>query len=250
MDDPITLLPAGDPPAFPQCAVCPYKLMGPAWICVQCASKTLEAIAERACPVCSQRLEGDQPCRNRLCHDPQRRIERIDAVAYLSGALHEKIISYKYDGKSGWALIFGRLLVGWLEAHARDDPPDLVVANPTHIPAGQSNLGHIEGILHSAAIADFDRRWRFDTAQPAAIIKARATEKSAGRSLAEKLAAARALRQVLAIPDPLRVQGSDILIFDDVGTTCYQLDAVADCLLSEGRAARVRGLVLARASWW
>jgi hypothetical protein len=131
MDNPIAVLPAGEPPGFPQCPKCPYRRMGPAWICVECASKTLEAIARRACPICSQRLEDDSPCRNSLCRDRNRRIERIDAIAYHSGPLQDKIHSYKYDGKLGWSLIFGRLLIGWLEAHA-GDPPDLIVANPTY----------------------------------------------------------------------------------------------------------------------
>jgi predicted amidophosphoribosyltransferase len=96
--------------------------MGPAWICVACASKTLEAIAARACPVCSQRLDDDSPCRNSLCRERSRRVERIDAIAYHSGALQDKIHSYKYEGKTGWSLIFGRLLVGWLEAYTEGGP--------------------------------------------------------------------------------------------------------------------------------
>jgi predicted amidophosphoribosyltransferase len=223
--------------------------MGPAWICVACASKTLEAIASRACPVCSQRLEDDSPCRNSLCRERNRRVERIDAIAYLSGALQDKIHSYKYKGKTGWSLIFGRLLVGWLEAHAEGDPPDLIVANPTYMGPGQAGPGHIEGIIRSAATADYDGRWTFDTGTPAAVIKTQATEKSAGKSLAEKRAAAAALRQVLDVPNAARTRGRDILVFDDVCTTGYQLNATADCLLDQGQAARVRALVLARASW-
>lgn len=223
--------------------------MGPAWICVACASRTLEAIAPRACPVCSQRLDDDSPCRNSLCRERHRRIERIDAIAYHSGALQDKIHSYKYEGKTGWSLIFGRLLVGWLEAHAEGDPPDLIAANPTYTGPGQLGPGHIEGIIRSAATADYDGRWAFDISIPAAIIKTQATDKSAGKSLAEKRAAATALRQALDVPDPARTRGRDILVFDDVCTTGYQLNAVADCLLDQGKAARVRALALARAPW-
>ena len=249
MDSPVVVLPAGEPPGFPQCPECAYRFMGPAWICVACAGKTLVAIAQRACPVCSQRLENDSPCRNSLCRERNRRVERIDAIAYHSGALLDKIHSYKYEGKTGWSLIFGRLLVGWLEAHASEDPPDLIVANPTYMGPGQPGLGHIETIIRSAATADYDRRWTFDTEAPAAIVKTQATEKSAGRSLIEKRAAAADLRQALAIPDPARTRGCDILVFDDVCTTGYQLNAVAACLLDQGQAARVRALVLARAPW-
>ena len=249
MDNSIAVLPAGEPPGFPQCSVCPYRLMGPAWICVACASKTLEAIAPRACPVCSQRLEDDSPCRNSLCRERHRRVERIDAIAYHTNALQDKIHSFKYEGKAGWSLIFGRLLVGWLEANAADDPPDLIVANPTYIGPGQPGPGHIETIIRSAATADYDGRWNFDTGTPTVIIKTQATEKSAGKSLAEKRAAAAALRQVLDILDPARTRGRDILVFDDVCTTGYQLNAVAGSLLDQGQATRVRALVLARAPW-
>jgi predicted amidophosphoribosyltransferase len=203
----------------------------------------------RACPVCSQRLDGDSTCRNSLCRDPNRRIERIDAITSHSGAMQDKIHSYKYDGKAGWSLIFGRLVVGWLEAHAADDRPDLIVANPTYVGPGHPGPGHIEAIIRAAATVDSGGRWPFDVRAPAAIIKTEATEQSAGRSFAEKRIAAAALREVLKIPDPARTAGRRILVFDDVCTTGRQLDAVADCLVHEGRAARVRALVLARAPW-
>jgi hypothetical protein len=108
-----------------------------------------------------------------LCQERNRRVERINAIAYHSGALQDKIHSFKYEGKTGWSLIFGRLLVGWLEAHAGDDPPDLIVANPTYLDPGQSGTGHIETIIRSAATADYEGRWIFDTSAPAAIIKHR-----------------------------------------------------------------------------
>jgi len=40
-----------------------------------------------------------------------------------------------------------------------------------------------------------------------------------------------------------------VLLIDDICTTGTQLDAVAGCLLDQGRAARVEGVVLARAPW-
>jgi hypothetical protein len=94
--------------------------------------------------------------------------------------------------------------VGWLEAHARYDPADLIVANPTYVGPGQSFPGHIEAIIRAAATADYDGRWPFDVQAPAAIIKTQATDRSAGRSLAEKRISAAALREVLTIPDTSR----------------------------------------------
>jgi predicted amidophosphoribosyltransferase len=132
--------------------------MGPARICVACAGKTLEVVLPGACPVCSQILDADGVCPNWLCDDPRRRIERIDAIAYLSGALRDKIHRYKYEGKTGWSLIFARLVVGWLEAHAADDPPDLIIANPTFTSPDHPDTGHTERIIESAAIEDVDER--------------------------------------------------------------------------------------------
>jgi predicted amidophosphoribosyltransferase len=245
-----TELPAGEPLGFPACALCPYMRMGPARICVACATETLEAVEPGACAVCSQILGDDGRCPNWLCDDPRRRIERIDAIAYLSGALRIRIHRYKYDGKTGWSLIFGRLLVGWLEAHAADDPPDLIVANPTFLSDDRLGLGLVERIIEQAAIADAEERWPFDVRNDApAIIKVGPTERSAGRTAAAKRVSAAELRRLLEVPDPAVTQGRKILVFDDVCTTGSQIDAVADRLLSDGHAAEVRGLVLARAPW-
>src|ERR1022692_2632121 len=101
-----------------------------AHICVSCARKSLEPIASSACPVGSRLLPAGRACPNWLCSDPARRIERIDAIAYSSGELRQKIHRYKYNGKTGWALIFGRLLLGWLDAHAASDSPGLIIAKP------------------------------------------------------------------------------------------------------------------------
>jgi predicted amidophosphoribosyltransferase len=40
-----------------------------------------------------------------------------------------------------------------------------------------------------------------------------------------------------------------VLLIDDMCTTGTQFDAVAGCLLDQGRATRVEGVVLGRAPW-
>jgi predicted amidophosphoribosyltransferase len=224
-------------------------MVGPARICVACASRSLDNIGSNACPVCRQIVEPGTHCRNSLCNDAGRRIDRIDAIAYHSGQLAETIIRYKYYDATGWKLIFGRLLVGWLEAYARGEPPDLIVANPAYVVPGAGLVGHVESIIQSAVVADIDRRWSFDIRVPAAIIKTHATAKSAGQSAAAKRAAAAQLYDALRVPDPARTAGRKILVFDDVCTTGSQFNVVARRLLDDGRAARVRGLVLGRAIW-
>lgn len=202
-----------------------------------------------ACPVCCQKLAEDGSCPNWLCADPRRRISRIHAIAYLSGSLRNKILRYKYDEAYGWSLIFGRLLLGWLEQHAAATPPGLIVANPTYVGTGEQGFAHTEHVLDVAAREDVLGTWRFDTGRPRAIVKDRATAKSASNTAPAKRAAARELRSALRVPDPSRTSGGRILIYDDVCTTGSQLDAVAGCLLDDGRASHVEAVVLARAPW-
>jgi predicted amidophosphoribosyltransferase len=238
-----------EPLGFPRCQRCPYARAGPAHICTACASQALDRIAPRACQICSQVLKDDGSCPNWLCSDPGRRIQSIGAIAYLTGALQTRIRRYKYEGKYGWSLIFGRLLLGWLEANAADDPPDLIVANPTYLAPGASGPGHVEAIIRSAAQDDLMGAWPFDVQSPLAIIKTAETSRSAGLRGAAKRAAGRDLRAALRVPDPARTDGRKILVFDDVCTTGSQLNAVAGCLLDAGNAAEAHGLVLARALW-
>lgn len=239
----------GDPPGFPACTTCPHFDAGPAAVCASCVSQTLQAIASDACPVCRQ-LSGDSGrCRNRICRDPSRAVERIDAIAYLSGPLRSRIYQYKYQGSTTWRLVFGRLLLGWLEANAHSWPPGLIIANPTYLPPGVAAPGHIEAIIRSAAEGDRSRRWPFDIRSPAAIIKTEPTLKSSGQDTGGKYLAGVDLRDALRIPDPGRIRGRNILIFDDVCTTGSQINTLATCLRDEGGAAGVRALVLARTPW-
>lgn len=242
-------LPAGEPPGFPRCAKCPYVRTGPARICLTCASRTFERIPGDACPVCCQLLDDYGICPNWLCTDEDRRISRIHAISYQSGPLRTVINNYKYQGAHGWSLIFGRLVLGWLEEHALADPPDLIVVNPTYTGPDGRDFPHTEAVIWAAAREDVGRRWPFDLASPRAIVKTRMTPRSAAATAKAKRAAAAELRAALAISDPSRTEGSKILVYDDVCTTASQLDAVAACLLEDGRAGHVEALVLARAPW-
>jgi predicted amidophosphoribosyltransferase len=194
-------------------------------------------------------LDDDGTCPNWLCSDPGRRISRIHAIAYQSGSLRTVINNCKYNGAQGWSLIFGRLVLGWLEEHATADRPDLIVVNPSYTGPGGREFPHTEAVLWTAAQEDVGRRWPFDLANPRAIVKTRATAKSANATAKAKRAVATELRSALSVPDPSWTAGQRILVYDDVCTTASQLDAVGDCLLDEGHAVHVEALVLARAPW-
>lgn len=202
-----------------------------------------------ACPVCAQRLTAAGRCPNELCRSPGRRIAKIHAIGYQTGELRRAIRAHKYGGVRGWSGVFGRLLLDWLEQTMAADPPGLIIATPTFTGPGSELAGHTEAVLTAAADADTASRWPFDTRCPAAIVKTRATLKSADAQAWSKRVTGRELRAALRVPDRRRTAGRFILVYDDVCTTGTQLDAVAGCLLDEGGAARVEGVVLARAPW-
>jgi predicted amidophosphoribosyltransferase len=159
-------------------------------------------------------------------------------------------VAYKYDDKYGWATIFGRVLLGWLEDNLADRMPDLIVANPTWVePGSRFATGHTERVLDAAAQEDVIARWNFDVANPRVVTKTRATAKSARNTAPAKRRAARELRAALAITDREQILGRRILVYDDVCTTGAQLNAVASCLLDDGGAAEVSAVVLARTPW-
>lgn len=92
-------------------------------------------------------------------------------------------------------------------------------------------------------------RWSFGTASRPVLVKTRETVKSAGGSYSEKEAAAKDLRRALEVTDITQTRGARIMVYDDVCTTGHQLNAVATVLTTQGEAASVEGIVLARAPW-
>jgi predicted amidophosphoribosyltransferase len=241
--------------AFPDCHQCGQFGDGPAGACVSWARPRLELIGANTCGVCSQQLGAGGRCPNELCRSPRRRISRIHAIAYQSGPLRRAINAYKYRGVRDWSVIFGRLLLGWLQDNMTADPPDLIVANPSFPGPGEQQFAHTEAVLAAAAAeaaiagGHTGDSWHFDTATPRAIVKTAQTLKSAAAEAWSKRAAGTDLRDALAVPDKARTEDRFILVYDDICTTGTQLNAVAECLLDQGGAARVEGVVLARAPW-
>jgi predicted amidophosphoribosyltransferase len=239
---------------FPRCRGCAHFGAGPAAVCLSCARPQLALVGPDACPVCSQRAGPDGSCPNELCRSARRRVGRIHAVAYQAGPLRRVINDFKYRDARDWPVILGRLLLGWLDEHLVTDPPDLIVANPSFVGPGGQLFAHTEAVIEAAAAQAGARSpdslpWQFDTANPAAVIKTAPTLKSADAPAWYKRATATDLAGALRVPDPARTEGRFILVYDDICTTGGQLNAIAGCLLDQGGAVRVEGLVLARAPW-
>ncbi|MFC4065063.1 ComF family protein [Actinoplanes subglobosus] len=189
-------------------------------------------------------------CRNGICALPpdQRGFTSVAAISVDSTPLAETIRKYKYDGDGGWAYIFGRLVLGWLNRNAATACSYThILANPSH--EYRQPYRHIERMLSIAAIEDIHRRWPI---YPNALIKPEETPRSAGQNRRAKAIAAQQHADAIMLADPPDtpppLKNAKILLVDDIFTTGAQLDAVGRRLLDSG-AARVDGLVLARRSW-
>jgi predicted amidophosphoribosyltransferase len=241
--------PAGKPLGFPNCPDCTYRNQGASTTCIACALQTVPAVTGPRCPVCTQSTTIG-PCRNRVCaiKPEERGFARVAAISIDPPPLDHRIREFKYDGVRGWGLIFGRLILGWLDRNtATAAAYTHIVANPSYL--GRRPYQHIELMLTAAATEDVLRRWPIF---PRALIKPVETEPSAGRSLAAKLAAAKAHAAALQLAPPPdsgpSLAGAKILLVDDIFTTGAQLHAVGRRFLHAG-AAHVDGLVIARHPW-
>lgn len=228
---------------FPDCKFCRYVQQGPWWVCVECASETLRSITD-PCPICSQERAGQQ-CRNRLCTDSEdnRFIKRIEAITLFVDPLTQVVRKYKYGNKTGWAQIFARLLLGHLESRWLFEDVDLIVSNPSG-----PNRDHTGRVLKSAWFQDVLDEWPFDDPDDPAFDKPKDTPQSANRTLKEKHSAATQHADALRLLHPERIEGQQIVVYDDVCTTGLQLNAVAQRLRQWG-AESVTGIVLARQPW-
>jgi predicted amidophosphoribosyltransferase len=240
---------SGRPPGIPNCPTCPYRAQGASAICITCATNSVPPLTGRRCPICAQQITGAN-CRNDICNLPadRRGFTSVAAISVDSTPLRETIRRYKYDGDGGWAYIFGRLILGWLNRNAVTARSYThIFANPSH--QGRKPYQHVERILSMAAIEDIHRRWPL---YPNALVKPAETPRSAGQSRKAKMVSAQLHADTLILADPPDapppLQDGTILLVDDIFTTGSQLDAVGRRLLASG-AIRVDGLVLARRGW-
>lgn len=238
---------AGQPPpvaGFGNCGRCPYVATGPARLCQWCAAQTLEPAAPYYCTVCGQALESaTSRCGNVLCHATDRAFAFNQAIAMKTGTLDAAIKLHKYHGKVGWAIIFARVLLGYLDTHPDVGGANLIIPMPAVNPSND----HAVRVIQSAIEQD-ERGYPFRINPPIIVKTAQTTSMVATTSAAERRKAANELYDVLVVPDPTIVQGKFIVVFDDVFTAGNTLNAVARRLREAG-ATTVAGVTLARAPW-
>ncbi len=243
---------------FGLCGRCPYLAGGSPAFCYSCAHSTIEPLADldHRCEVCDQTfVEDETACKNPVCAMGQRWFDWNYATAMRSGVLQKVINAYKYSdassGDRGWAAIFGRILVGFLDANTPTfENADLIISSPTFIgPGSRRDWDHIREILVAADAEQVPPgRWPFDLAETPAVIKTADTPSMVSmKSYQDRKSNAEGpVRKALVVPDPSRTIGRRIVVVDDVFTDGLTLREVARALIQDGQAREVQGVTLAR----
>jgi predicted amidophosphoribosyltransferase len=236
------------PPAgFAACVECAYRDTGSAPICFACASEHTELPARPNCRVCGQALPVDGKCGNPVCHFDDRYFTRVWAISMRTGQMRAAITRYKYDGKWGWAAIFGRILVGFLGQNPGTfGPYHLITPSPTYTgPESERSFDHTRRIVEAAEIEE-PITWPFAYD---VITKTASTEPMVGHTWKQRKTIAEGeLRAALNVTMPASVKGKRILIVDDVFTEGFTIREVARSLILAG-AVEVSEVVLAREPW-
>lgn len=214
----------------------------------------LAAIGDR-CRICDQVYEeGRNSCWNRVCQlrEEDRWFSWNYAIAMRTTWLKTAIDGYKYRDQRHWAVIFGRILVGFLETETDVfDGIDLIVSSPVYVgPGSRRRWDHVREII---VAADREQEppgmnpWAFDLADPPALIKTADTPQMVGLSASDRRRAAEyELRDALHVTDASRTRGKVIAVFDDIFTGGWTLREEARTLMLEGGARMVVGVSLAR----
>jgi predicted amidophosphoribosyltransferase len=236
-----------EPAGFGNCPECPYAATGTPGICFDCASETLEQLSAKRCDYCELPLRSDGSCGNPICNwsEEDRQFDWVYAISMRSGVLRSAIDRYKVHGVEGWAWIFGRVLVGYLQEN--DDTFerfDVIVPSPTYVGDGGRSFDHTGLVIERAKIED--PSMPFETG---VVTKSQATPAFRGRTWQERYAVATTqLRQSLELSRPEVITDKNVLVYDDVFTEGLTACEVARAL-RQGGAASVSQIVLARQPW-
>jgi predicted amidophosphoribosyltransferase len=231
------------PAGFNACGACAYRTTGTPAICFACTVVRSKVTGVPSCSVCGQALDDEGPCPNAVCTLDDRAFSRIYTVSSRPDEMWDAIMRYKYEDERGWAEVLGRILVGFLDDH-RDELGryDLITTGAIYVgPRAQRLWDYLRLILAAAEREGPD--WPL---VPGLVQKSGPTGRFLGISTqARREIAEGELRASLSVPQPERVVGRRILVFDDVYSEGYSMREMARALLEAG-AAEVAGLVLTR----
>lgn len=168
-------------------------------------------------------------------------------MGVYQGALRRAIGRYKYDGQRHLAGVFAAMVACYLRANpVWFEDFDVITAVPSYTGPGARRDWDPVGAVLAQLPARLGPLWRVERSL---VVKTQETAGMAGLGWADRQALARdQLRPALRMADGAQVDGSRVLVLDDVLTDGSTLREVAGVLRRAG-ASEVAGLVLARPSW-
>lgn len=194
------------------------------------------------CKVCREPLV-DGACPNTVCQLADREFSQIFTVSESAEETWQLIYRYKYGEERHLADDLGRMLSEFLMDN-RDELQrfDLFTTAALYIgPEAKRLWDYLALVVDAAERIGQDRPFATDV-----ITKVQPTGRFLGVGVQERLAIAEGeLRAALRVPDPSRVAGKRVLVFDDVYSEGFTLREMARSLRQAG-AVEVAGLVFAR----
>ncbi len=241
---PISLTALDSAPAgFDACTACAYRETGTPAICFACSLPDGSGPDGPACAACGQVVDGRGRCANTVCGLDDRYFSRLYTVSDRAEEMWSAIYRYKYGEERDLAEVLGRILVGFLEDNREHLAGyDLITTGAIYVgPRAHRLWDYLTAIVEAAQRQG--PGWPF---APGLIAKSGPTGRFLGISPAARRRIAEGeLRAALSVPEPERVRGRRILVFDDVYSEGFSLREMARVLAAAG-AAEVAGLVLAR----
>ena len=237
--DPLEPVPAG----FDACVSCAYRTTGTPAVCFACAVAGGVAPDGPACVVCGRAVDRGGACANTVCGFDDRWFSRLFTVSGDADEMWRAIYRFKYGEERDLAEVLGRILVGFLEDNRGELAGyDLITTGAIYVGPRAHRLWDYLQVIVEAARRE-GPGWPF---APGLIAKSGPTGRFLGISAEERRAIAEGeLRAALSVPEPERVAGRRVLVFDDVYSEGFSLREMARVLLGAG-AVEVAGLVLAR----
>ena len=200
-------------------------------ICGKCSDR-LPWLGDSRCQVCSMPTE-ERICLR--CAETQRSFDGIRAPFRYEGSVRRAILALKYGGIKAAAPQLGLMMAEYL--NAVDVPGDVLVPVPMH---GQRRRerGYNQAELLSREISR-NTRLRHENG---VLMRTRHVEPQARTT--EGIQRSVNVAASVAVPEGLRLDGSAVILVDDVATTGSTMDVCAEALKGAG-AESVWGLVLA-----
>jgi predicted amidophosphoribosyltransferase len=232
------------PPAgFDTCQPCAYRWTGTPAICFACSTAGVAGPDGARCAVCGGVVDECGVCPNAVCTLEDRFFSRLYTVTDRSDEMWNAVYRFKYGEERDLGEVLGRILAGFLEDNREELAGyDWITTGAIYVgPRAHRLWDYLQVIVDAAALEG--PGWPF---APGLIAKAGPTGRFLGISPAERKRIAEGeLRALLSVPEPERIVGRRVLVFDDVYSEGYSLREMARVLLEAG-AAEVAGLVLAR----